>query len=81
LTTAEKQITAPQGSQGLQEATKSQVAHLILTKAQLEQLLKAKPELRGKVDYASLSTSDLGQVERLSILVMSEKDGATVPQR
>jgi len=43
-------------------------------------------DLRGKFDYASVSTSDLGQVERLSILVMSEKDGATVleasvPQR
>ena len=43
-------------------------------------------DLRGKFDYASVSTSDLGQVERLSILVMSQKHGATVleasvPQR
>jgi len=43
-------------------------------------------DLRGKFDYASVSTTGLGQVQRLSILVMSEEHGATVleasvPQR
>jgi len=43
-------------------------------------------DLRGKFDYASVSTTGLGQVQRLSILVMSEDHGATVleasvPQR
>ena len=43
-------------------------------------------DLRGKFDYASVSTTGLGQTERFSILVMSEEDGATVleasvPQR
>jgi len=43
-------------------------------------------DLRGKFDYASVSTTGLGQIERFSILVMSEKQGATVleagvPQR
>ncbi|MDF1825154.1 MAG: hypothetical protein P1U68_10960 [Verrucomicrobiales bacterium] len=43
-------------------------------------------DLRGKFDYASLSTNDLDEVESLSLLVMSEKDGALVrevkpPQR
>ncbi len=43
-------------------------------------------DLRGKFDYASVSTTGPGQVQRLSILVMSEEQGATVleasvPQR
>lgn len=43
-------------------------------------------DLRGKFDYASVSTTGLGQVQRFSILVMSEDQGATVleasvPQR
>ncbi|MGC6564209.1 MAG: hypothetical protein ACON38_01215 [Akkermansiaceae bacterium] len=43
-------------------------------------------DLRGKFDYASVSTTGLGQVKRFSILVMSEENGATVleasvPQR
>lgn len=43
-------------------------------------------DLRGKFDYASVSTTGLGQIERFSILVMSEENGATVleaavPQR
>ncbi|YCM46161.1 hypothetical protein V2O64_09035 [Verrucomicrobiaceae bacterium 227] len=43
-------------------------------------------DLRGKFDYASVSTTGLGQVDLLSILVMSEEQGATVleasvPQR
>ena len=35
-------------------------------------------DLRGKFDYASLSTNQLGQVKRFSILVMSEDHGALV---
>ena len=35
-------------------------------------------DLRGQFDYASVSTTGLGQVNRFSILVMSEEDGATV---
>ena len=43
-------------------------------------------DLRGKFDYASVSTSDIGDVQKFSILVMSEEFGATVleapvPQR
>ncbi len=43
-------------------------------------------DLRGKFDYASVSTSNLGKVRNFSILVMSEESGATVleasvPQR
>lgn len=43
-------------------------------------------DLRGKFDYASVSTTGLGNVTRFSILVMSEDHGATVleaspPQR
>jgi len=43
-------------------------------------------DLRGKFEYASVSTTGLGQVKRFSILVMSEENGATVleasvPQR
>ena len=43
-------------------------------------------DLRGKFDYANVSTTGLGRVERFSILVMSEDHGATVleaavPQR
>ncbi|MGC6459456.1 MAG: hypothetical protein ACON4R_13935 [Akkermansiaceae bacterium] len=35
-------------------------------------------DLRGKFDYASVSTQGLGKVRKFSILVMSEDDGATV---
>lgn len=35
-------------------------------------------DLRGKFDYASVSTQGLGRVRRFSILVMSEENGATV---
>lgn len=43
-------------------------------------------DLRGKFDYTSLSTNDLDNTERLSLLIMSENDGAVVrevtpPQR
>jgi len=43
-------------------------------------------DLRGQFDYASLSTDELDQVERLSLLVMSEDQGSLVrevkpPQR
>ncbi|MDF1812713.1 MAG: hypothetical protein P1V20_10880 [Verrucomicrobiales bacterium] len=37
-------------------------------------------DLRGKFDYVSLNTGELEQVERLSILVMSEKHGAVVKE-
>ncbi|MFT6240178.1 MAG: hypothetical protein ACJAQT_002265 [Akkermansiaceae bacterium] len=37
-------------------------------------------DLRGKFDYASVSSTGLGQVERFSILIMSEEDGATVEE-
>ncbi len=35
-------------------------------------------DLRGRFDYASLSTNDLDRVERFSILIMSEEQGAVV---
>ncbi|MFZ2956601.1 MAG: hypothetical protein WA705_06900 [Candidatus Ozemobacteraceae bacterium] len=35
-------------------------------------------DLRGRFDYASLSTSELGDVERFSVLVLSEKHGSIV---
>ena len=35
-------------------------------------------DLRGKFDYASVSSQGLGKVRKFSILVMSEDDGATV---
>ena len=35
-------------------------------------------DLRGKFDYASVSTEGLGAVKRFSLLVMSEENGATV---
>ncbi|MFZ5950765.1 MAG: hypothetical protein ACOYXC_08665 [Candidatus Rifleibacteriota bacterium] len=35
-------------------------------------------DLRGKFDYASLSTDQLDQVDRFAILIMSEKDGSLV---
>lgn len=35
-------------------------------------------DLRGRFDYASLSTSDLDQVERFALLVMSDDHGAVV---
>ena len=43
-------------------------------------------DLRGKFDYASVSTSDINDVQKFSVLVMSEEHGATVleapvPQR
>ena len=43
-------------------------------------------DLRGKFDYASVSTSEIGDVQKFSILIMSEEHGATVleasvPQR
>lgn len=43
-------------------------------------------DLRGKFDYASVSTSDIGDVLKFSVLVMSDENGATVleapaPQR
>jgi hypothetical protein len=43
-------------------------------------------DLRGKFDYTSVSTSDIGAVQKFSILIMSENQGATVleaaaPQR
>jgi hypothetical protein len=43
-------------------------------------------DLRGKFDYASVSTSDIGSATRFSILIMSKEHGATVleapvPQR
>ncbi len=43
-------------------------------------------DLRGKFDYASVSTSDIGDVLKFSVLVMSDRNGATVleapvPQR
>ena len=43
-------------------------------------------DLRGKFDYASVSTTGLSKVERFSILIISEQNGATVieaapPQR
>jgi hypothetical protein len=43
-------------------------------------------DLRGKFDYASVSSTGLGEVRKFSVLVMSEEHGATVleasiPQR
>ena len=43
-------------------------------------------DLRGKFDYASVSTSDIGSAQKFSILIMSNDHGATVleapvPQR
>ena len=43
-------------------------------------------DLRGKFDYVSLNTNELDQVQRLSLLVMSDDNGALVrevnpPQR
>ncbi|MCB9638529.1 MAG: hypothetical protein H6727_06425 [Myxococcales bacterium] len=35
-------------------------------------------DLRGRFDYASLSTDTLDRVERFSVLILSEKDGASV---
>ena len=35
-------------------------------------------DLRGKFDYASVSTSDIGEVTKFSVLVMSDRNGATV---
>ncbi len=35
-------------------------------------------DLRGKFDYVSLNTDELGEVERLSLLVLSEEHGALV---
>jgi hypothetical protein len=35
-------------------------------------------DLRGRFDYASLSTNDLDNVEKFSMLVMSETDGAMI---
>ncbi len=37
-------------------------------------------DLRGKFDYVSLNTGELDSVNRLSLLVMSETDGATVQE-
>jgi len=37
-------------------------------------------DLRGKFDYASLNTSQLGTAERFSILVMTEKNGSLVKE-
>jgi hypothetical protein len=35
-------------------------------------------DLRGRFDYASLSTNDLDNVDRFSVLVMSDTDGAVI---
>ena len=35
-------------------------------------------DLRGKFDYASVSTTGIGEVRKFSVLVMSEEQGATV---
>jgi hypothetical protein len=35
-------------------------------------------DLRGKFDYSSLSTNEMDNVEKFSILVLSETDGAVV---
>ncbi|MEM7601539.1 MAG: hypothetical protein AAF357_09005, partial [Verrucomicrobiota bacterium] len=37
-------------------------------------------DLRGKFDYAALSTNELDQVEKLSLLVMSEENGSLVKE-
>lgn len=36
--------------------------------------------LRGKFDYASLNTSQLGTAQRFAILVMTEKNGSLVKE-
>ncbi len=38
-------------------------------------------DLRGRFDYASLSTDDLDRVERFAVLVLSDKEGAVVKER
>lgn len=35
-------------------------------------------DLRGKFDYASVSSTGIGEVRKFSVLVMSEEQGATV---
>jgi hypothetical protein len=35
-------------------------------------------DLRGKFDYASVSSTGIGKVRKFSVLVMSEEQGATV---
>ena len=37
-------------------------------------------DLRGKFDYASLSTGDLDTTTRFSVLIMSDTHGATVKE-
>ena len=37
-------------------------------------------DLRGKFDYASLSTDDLGAVTRFAILILSDQHGAVVKE-
>ena len=37
-------------------------------------------DLRGKFDYASLNTSQLGTAQRFSILVMTKKNGSLVTE-
>ena len=37
-------------------------------------------DLRGKFDYAALSTSDLDTAEKFAILIISEKNGSTVKE-
>lgn len=37
-------------------------------------------DLRGMADYASLSTDELGSIDRFSILVLSEKHGAVIKE-
>jgi hypothetical protein len=37
-------------------------------------------DLRGRFDYATLSTNELENVDRFSLLIMSETDGAAVRQ-
>jgi hypothetical protein len=37
-------------------------------------------DLRGRFDYSSLSTSDLDNVDRFALLVMSEEQGAVVEE-
>lgn len=37
-------------------------------------------DLRGRFDYASLSTDELDRIDRLSVLVMSEENGAVVKE-
>ena len=35
-------------------------------------------DLRGRMDYASLNTNELARVEKLSLLILSEADGAVI---